>query len=505
MPLLQQLWMNLSNIFGTPLFQIGESPISLASFFQFVAALLLIVYLMRIFRQVLAMRLLIRLNIDVHNREAIATIISYSSGILGLILILQTIGFNVASLAVLAGGLGVGIGLGLQNLTVNFVSGMTILLTQKMRVGDFIDVDGIEGYIQEVSLQATVIRTRDGGDVIVPNHKLSDSRVMNWSYDTYTARIHVPVSVAYGSDLVTVTEALLECAYTNLYVVPDPPPKVIFLGFGNNAIDLELRVWINRIDLTPDIKSDLYFAIEDGLRRNEIEIPFPQLDLWVRQSQLASPATASQSLTSQSLPSEMASEMASQTVPDLAQTASHRAIASALSPKNKPRSLKTLLQQVDYFHHLTDLQLRQVIESGYRQKLQADEVLFREGDPGNAFYIILNGTVTVISEQLNKSLSELTSGQSFGELSLMLDIPRSATVRAVETTQLFVINNQGFKQLLSEYPKIYEVILKELEKHQEELAERQQQLRAMGLIDSTEDDKNLTMWVRKRLNRLFNV
>jgi potassium-dependent mechanosensitive channel len=481
MALLQNLWASLSNIFSVPLFQLGESPVSLASFFQFVLALLLIVYLMRVFRQLLTGRLLTRLNIDIHNREAIATIISYGAGVLGLIVILQSIGFNVASLAVLAGGLGVGIGLGLQNLTVNFVSGMTILLARKMRVGDFIAVDGIEGYIQEVSLQATVIRTRDGADVIVPNHKLADSRVVNWSYDTYTARIHIPTSVAYGSDLVIVTEALLECAYSNAYVVPDPPPKVIFLGFGNNAIDLELRVWINQIDLTPDIKSDLYFAIEDALRQNQIEIPFPQLDLWVRQSQAA------------------------RSEADSSQLVSHRVLTTASPENKKSRSLKTLLQQVDYFKPLTDVQLRQVIESGYRQNLQINEVLFREGDPGNAFYIVLYGAVEVVSEQLNKSLSQLTTGQFFGELSLMLDIPRSATVRAAEKTQLFVINNYGFKQLVSTYPKIYEVILQELEKHQEELADRQQQLRTMGLIDSTEDDKNLTMWVRKRLKRLFNV
>jgi potassium-dependent mechanosensitive channel len=487
MPLLQQLWLNLNNIFTAPLFQLGQSSISLASLFQFVVALLLIIYLMRVFRQLLAVRLLSRFNIDVHNREAIATIISYSIGILGLLLILQSIGFNVASLAVLAGGLGVGIGLGLQNLTVNFVSGMTILLARKMRVGDFIAFDGMEGYIQEVSLQATVIRTRDGCDVIMPNHKLADSRVVNWSYDTYTARIHAPVSVAYGSDLVLVTEALLECAYANAYVVPNPPPKVIFLGLGNHAIELELRVWINQIDLMPDIKSDLYFAIEDSLRRNEIEVPFPQLDLWVRQAQ------------------NFAAHSANVPSSELSQSPTQLERASSLAIAKKPRSLKTLLQQVDYFHHLTDLQLRQVIETGYRQKLQPGEVLFREGDPGNAFYIILDGTVEVISEQLNKSLSKLTAGQFLGELSLMLNIPRSATVHALELTHLFAINSEGFKNLLSDYPRIYDAILQELEKHQEELAERQQQLRQMGLIDSSEDDKNLTEWVRKRLKRLFNV
>lgn len=459
------------NLFNAPLFQFGDGSLSLGLILKFVIALLLIVFLVRVFRRLLANRLLTRLNLDVHNREAIATIISYSVGTLSLIIVLQSVGFNVASLAVLAGGLGVGIGLGLQNLTVNFVSGINLLLERKVRVGDYIALETMEGYIQEISLQTTVIRTRDGEYVIVPNQQLANSRVVNWSYDNYTGRLHVPVGVAYGSDLALTTEVLLDVAYASPHVVTDPNPRVIFLGFGSSSIDLELRVWIKQIDLSPDIKSDLFFAIEAGLRENNIAIPFPQLDLWVRQS---SPAP---------LPPE----------------------ALEVEAAQQTRSLKQLLRQVDYFQHLSTVQLRQVIESGYRQRLAAGDVLFQEHDPGNAFYIVLAGAVEVISESLGKTLSILAAGQSFGELSLMLGVPRSATVRALEPTHLFVINQVGFQQLLSEHPPIYEAIVQELKTHQDELAQRHEQLRALGLIDSAEDDKNLMVWVQNRLKRIFKL
>jgi small-conductance mechanosensitive channel/CRP-like cAMP-binding protein len=458
------------NVFNAPLLQFGDGSLSLGLILKFIFALLLIIFLVRVFRRLLANRLLTRLNLDAHNREAIATIISYSVGTLSLIIVLHSVGFNVASLAVLAGGLGVGIGLGLQNLTVNFVSGINLLLERKVRVGDYVALETMEGYIQEISLQSTVIRTRDGEYVIVPNQQLANSRVVNWSYDNYTGRLHVPVGVAYGSDLALTTEVLLDVAYASPHVVPDPNPRVIFLGFGSSAIDLELRVWIKQIDLSPDIKSDLFFAIEAGLRENDISIPFPQLDLWVRQS-------------SPPLPTE----------------------ALEVEIAQQPRSLKQLLRQVDYFQHLTPVQLRQVIESGYRQRLTTGEVLFQEQDPGNAFYIILAGAVEVVSESLGKTLSILAAGQSFGELSLMLGVPRSATVRALEPTHLFVINQIGFQQLLSEHPPIYEAIVQELKTHQDELAQRQEQLRALGLIDSAEDDKNLMVWVQNRLKRIFSL
>jgi CRP-like cAMP-binding protein len=113
--------------------------------------------------------------------------------------------------------------------------------------------------------------------------------------------------------------------------------------------------------------------------------------------------------------------------------------------------------------------------------------------------------VEVFVEKLNKVLTTLNAGQFFGELSLMLGIPRTATVRALEDTLLFVINNKSFEQLLHEQPELAEVIVQELSKHQEELAERQQQLRELGLVDAEEDDNNIVVWVRKRIKNLFSL
>lgn len=480
----QRLWTGVSNLFTTPLLKMGETPISISSIVQLILSLLIVLFISRTTKNLLKRRLLVKLGIDEGNREAIATIISYTVAILGSIIILQTSGFNLGSLSFLAGGIGVGIGFGLQEATKNFVSGITLLLERKLRVGDFVEFDTLSGYIKEVSIRSTLIRTRDGGDVVVPNSKIVENRVVNWSYDSFKARIKIPVRVAYDSDPVLVTEALLKSAHMERAVVHEPPPEVIFIGFPESYLSFELRVWINRIDREPQIKSSLNFIIEYNLREQGIVIPLPQMDLWLRNPEVFTPSVQQR--------------VESQDIPQLTR--------QQLTEKpNKPLSIRDLLRQVTYFQNFTDLELRQLVEIGYRKRLGASNILFREGDPGDAFYIILSGSVEVFVEKINKHLTTLDAGKFFGELSLMLGIPRTATVRALKDTILFEINNKGFENLLQEQPELAEVIVQELGKYQEELAERQQQLREMGLVDAAEDDNNPVAWVRKRLKNLFSL
>ncbi|NER28186.1 MAG: mechanosensitive ion channel [Symploca sp. SIO1C4] len=484
---LQKFFMPLFEIFTTKV-SIGGNYISLYDVVKLIFWLLIVVLLSGALRNFLKQRLLVRLRIDQANREVIATIISYSTGTFGFLVVLQGIGIDLASLAVIAGGLGIGIGFGLQDITKNFVSGLTLLFERTIKVGDFVEFDGLSGYVKAISLRSTVIRTREGGDVFVPNSILSENRILNWSYDSYIARIHLPVGVAYSSDPVLVTETLLKSAYMEPAVLHDPSPLVLFRGFGDNSLDFELRVWVNRIDKEPDLRSSLNFIIEYNLRQHGITIPFPQRDLWIKNPETLNLLTRPRKEAQNPPPS-----------------------APPLQPpqlptqSSKPLSVRSLLRLVTYFENLSDLEVRQLIEIGYRKRLVPSQVLFHEDEPGDAFYIILSGSVEVFVAKLSKHLTILGAGQFFGELALMLGIPRTATVRAVEETILFVINRKGFEKLLQEHPELSEVIVQELGKHKEELAQRQKQLRDMGLLDATEDDKNPVSWVRKRLKKIFSL
>jgi small-conductance mechanosensitive channel len=460
-------------------FQWGGISISTIAIVKLILSSLLIIFLVGYLKKLLKNKILLKLNVVPGNREALANVISYTLGSLIFITILQSLGLNLSSLAVIAGSLGVGIGFGLQELTRNFVSGLTILFERKIKVGDFIEFDRLQGYVREISTRSTIIKTKDGADVVVPNSQLVENRLINWSYESFVARIHIPVGVAYGSDPVLVTETLLESAYMEASVLQNPPPQVMFMGFGDHALNFELWVWINPIDDHPQIRSSLNFIVEYNLRRHNIHIPFPQRDIWLRNPEVLG---LTHNLVNDS-----------------------KSLAKSPSSISSELSIKNLLKQVPYFSNFNDLELRKLIEIGYRKTLSESEILFDENEASDTFYIILSGSVEVFVAKLNKHLTNLEQGDFLGELSLILGMPRTATVKARENTILFCINKNNFQELLQRYPELYKIIIATLSQRKNELEERQKQLRELGLIDEEEDNNNPLIWVQNRLRKLFNL
>jgi potassium-dependent mechanosensitive channel len=170
---------------------------------------------------------------------------------------------------------------------------------------------------------------------------------------------------------------------------------------------------------------------------------------------------------------------------------------------DKPISIRDLLLTIPLFKDLNELQMRRLIEIGDRQHIEEQQILFNEGDPGDAFYIILSGSVEVFLAKLDKHLATLKAGAFFGEVALMLNIPRTASIQTLEDTILFSLNRSKFEQFLQEYPEVAELIIQELGSHQQELANRHEELRQKGLMTPEEDDLDLVKWVRKRFQNLF--
>lgn len=491
---ISQLFTQLINSLDTIQFSIGENSVSLSSILEIVIYFCLILILCNYFQRLLKNTVLAKLGIDEGNRTSLATIISYSFGTILFIVIIQAQGFNLSSLAVIAGGLGVGIGFGLQEITRNFVSGITLLVERSLKVGDFVELDeDTIGYVKEISIRSTIIRTFDGSDIILPNTNIVNSRLVNWSYDSFVARTIIPVKVPYGSDPVLVTELLLKSAYMEPNVLREPVPLVIFVDFGENWLQFDLRVWVSRIDDRITTKSSLRYIIEYNLRTHGIQMAIPQRDVWLR-----NPETITDKLL-------YLSNDLDKIPPELLEGQSTQEFRKGDTCPYPSVLIRDLLQQVSYFRNFNELELRQLIEIGYRQRLQPSEILFRENDPGDAFYIVLSGSVEVYVDKINKHLTDLYTGQFFGELSLMLGIPRTATVRANEETMLFTITKKEFEKLLRKNHEFYEAIVRELSSHREELAERQKQLRELGLLSVGEDDTNPVVWVRNRLQKLFSL
>ena len=228
---------------------------------------------------------LLRTNFDRGAREAVATISGYVGVALALIISLSVTGVEFGNMAIIAGALSVGIGFGLQNIVNNFVSGLIILFERPIKTGDWIVVGSTEGFVKRISIRSTQIQTFDQADVIVPNSDLISGQVTNWMLRDVTGRIRVPVGVAYGTDTLLVHNILMDIAQKNALVVTDgsvPEPKVLFMGFGDSSLLFELRVFIKNIPQKFQANSDLNFAIDAAFREHNIQIPFPQRDVHIK-------------------------------------------------------------------------------------------------------------------------------------------------------------------------------------------------------------------------------
>lgn len=455
------------------------------------AALAVTVVLKRLLRK----NLLPRIGIALGTREAIAIIISYSSGAFVFISLLQAIGINLSSFTFLAGGIGIGIGFGLQEVAKNFSSGLTLLFEQKIKAGDFVEWNGMTGYIDEISLRSTVIRTIVGRHIIVPNRFLVENHIINWTYDQSKGWAMVEVSVAQESDTVLVVEILLDSAYMEETVSYEKPASVFFTGFGDNSLNFQLWVWVNRVDQKHITESSLRFIIEYNLRTYGIKLATPRLGVWY-------PAPPAQSVSHDEKPTS-SSETETETEDNETTSVAFPHLSKTAFP-SRPLVLRNLLKKVSYFQNCSEIELKKLIEIGYRKRLQAGDILYREGDPGDTFYIILSGSVEYYVEKLAQTPTVLTPGEFIGELSLMLGLRRTVTVRAREETTLFAINKEGFVTLLKEQPQLYELIVVELGKAQQELSQQQKQLRELGLLNYQELDKNPVAWVQRQFDKLFN-
>lgn len=197
--------------------------------------------------------------------------------LVGLLLALSAVGIDLTALSVLGGAIGVGIGLGLQKLAANYVSGFVILTERSMRIGDSVQVDNFSGVITEINARYTVIRSLSGRESIVPNEMLITNRVENLSLADPMVWQSASVSVAYDSDVELVERLLLQAASTQPRVFADPPPAVVLLAFGVDGLEFRLGYWIGDPENGSDnLRSLINLEILRLLRAHGVEIPFPQ-------------------------------------------------------------------------------------------------------------------------------------------------------------------------------------------------------------------------------------
>ncbi|MCP4043691.1 MAG: mechanosensitive ion channel, partial [Gammaproteobacteria bacterium] len=192
--------------------------------------------------------LLKRLDIPLGSRYTATTLSGYFIAATGILVALDTIGASWSQIQWLAAALSVGIGFGLQEIVANFISGIIILFERPIRVGDFVTVGDTDGHVTRIRIRATTIQTRDRKELLVPNKEFITGRLLNWSLSDQMTRIILPVGIGYGSNVKLAMSLMREVAIQNERVLKEPEPRVIFESFGDNALTLTLRCFIESVD-----------------------------------------------------------------------------------------------------------------------------------------------------------------------------------------------------------------------------------------------------------------
>ncbi|MFT4173751.1 MAG: mechanosensitive ion channel [Rhodocyclaceae bacterium] len=267
---------------------VGEASISIGALITALLCLVGTYLLIAVVRVLLEDEILPRVHLAEGVPYAISALTRYALGVAGFMLALAAAGIDMTKITILAGAVGVGVGFGLQNIINNFVSGLILLLERPIHVGDSIETAAASGVVQRIGIRATTIRTGLGGDVVVPNGDLLAKDLLNWTLTSRQRRIDIDIGVGYNSDPEQVEKLLVAAADRQSGVLASPAPMAFFVGFGDNALDFRLMAWVIDANDAMGIGSEIRRTILASFGAAGIEIPFPQHDVWLRETPQAS-------------------------------------------------------------------------------------------------------------------------------------------------------------------------------------------------------------------------
>jgi potassium efflux system protein len=257
-------------------------PITLANLLIGLVILIVTLAAARNLPGVLEIGILQRTSLEPGSRYAITTLTRYTIFTIGVLLVLNTIGWQWSQVQWLIAALGVGLGFGLQEIVANFISGLIILFERPVRVGDTVTVGELNGTVSRIRIRATTITDWDRKEILVPNKSFITERVINWTLTDPITRIVIPVGIAYGSDTVKAHQVMMDTIRSIPLVLDEPEPRVYFMGFGDSSLDFKLYIYVRSLADRLPLMHEVHMQINRALEDAGITIPFPQRDLHLR-------------------------------------------------------------------------------------------------------------------------------------------------------------------------------------------------------------------------------
>jgi small-conductance mechanosensitive channel len=269
-------------------FHIGKQRISALTVLQGALSVAITVVIALWAGRTIEARLLDARGLDLNLRIVLSKLMKTLLVVIAVLVALPLVGIDVTVLSVFGGAVGVGLGLGLQKIAANYVSGFVILLDRSISPGALVTIEGRYGEVTKLTARYVVVKGMDGTETIIPNETVITSVVVNHSYSDRSVRVDVPIQVSYASDVDRALELMLEAAGGHARVLRNPAPAALLKGFADSGIGLELYVWVGDPETgTGNLRSDLYRAIWKGFNANDIAIPFPQREIRILRSRPA--------------------------------------------------------------------------------------------------------------------------------------------------------------------------------------------------------------------------
>ncbi len=262
---------------------VGEMSISLANILLFFLTILISIWLSRLIILILDQEVFDRTDRASEGLQgAITLIIKYAVITIGVVIAFGAAGIPFDKMTIMLSAFGVGIGFGLQNIFNNLVSGLILALERPIEVSDVVEVSSLMGVVKKIGFRASMVRTFEGADVIVPNGDLISNQMINWTHSDRRRRLTLNVGVEYGSDPKKVLQVLLESVEDHPGVLKKPAPIPRFIGFGDSSLDFQLLFWIPDFERSFSIGTEVTTLVHDHLKKANINIPFPQRDLYIK-------------------------------------------------------------------------------------------------------------------------------------------------------------------------------------------------------------------------------